>query len=223
MRRTIFFPCVLPLLLAPVQAQTTFGSISGVVKDQTGATVPGATVKAVNEGTGSERQTTTQNGVYHLSDLAAGFQPHRTQGLILNADQTFGVDVVLGVSGTTTEIQVAATAAAVDTETSTLSYVKTHKDLEQLPLVARSSGDFGFYGYTIFNPGVSKVAGQSNPAVNGMRILDTVPTIDGIAVMAYLDGIGAARYNPVSKGSSRSTSNSRMRKPNSPAPATSPS
>jgi hypothetical protein len=47
---------------------------------------------------------------------------------------------------------------------------------------------------------VSKVAGQSNPAVNGMRILDTVPTIDGIAVMAYLDGIGGGPVQPSIEG-----------------------
>ena len=56
MQRTCFLICTLLLSISPVQAQTTFGSISGVVTDQTGATVPGATVKAVNEGTGSARQ-----------------------------------------------------------------------------------------------------------------------------------------------------------------------
>ena len=47
---------------------------------------------------------------------------------------------------------------------------------------------------------MSKVAGQSNPAINGMRILDTVPTIDGITVMAYLDDVSGGPVQPSFEG-----------------------
>jgi hypothetical protein len=69
-----------------------------------------------------------------------------------------------------------------------------------LPIASRTGGAVGFYGQTFLNPGVSKVSGQNNPAVNGMRILDAVPTIDGIVVMAYLDGVGGGPVQPSMEG-----------------------
>ena len=206
-----FLVAAIVLLVQAAHGQTTFGSITGTVTDQSGAVVPNAKVTIVNENTGLERQVlSSQTGVFNVPDLnvgtyrvrveAPGFRSYERTGLVLNANQVINVDASLGVAATSTEAVVVGAGAVVDTETSTLSYVKTDRDLQQLPLVARTSGDFGFYGYTIFNPGVSKVAGQSNPAVNGMRILDTVPTIDGITVMAYLDGIGGGPVQPSLEG-----------------------
>ena len=50
---------VLPGVAAAQTANT--GAITGVVKDQSGAVVAGATVKAINKGTGAERRTTTSD------------------------------------------------------------------------------------------------------------------------------------------------------------------
>jgi len=213
MRKTTGFAqlCFVAAIVFPAAAQTTSGSITGQITDQSGAVVPGATIRIANEGTGLEREIRSSDagvfaapnlnvGSYRVRAEAAGFQPQERTGILLNANQVVNVDFEMSVSATTTETQVVGTAPVIDTETSTLSYVKTQRDLQQLPLVARTAGDFGFYGYTIFNPGVSKVAGQSNPAINGMRILDTVPTIDGVAVMAYLDGIGGGPVQPSLEG-----------------------
>jgi hypothetical protein len=107
----------------------------------------------------------------------------------------------MSVSPAATEtVEVSGSAAVIDTETGTLSYVKSTRDLLQLPLVARSAGDFGFYGYTYSNPGVSKISGQSSPAVNGMRVDDTAPSIDGIAVMGYMTGVGGGPVQPSLEG-----------------------
>src|SRR5262245_39462576 len=199
------------LSLARVSGQTTSGSITGTVTDQTGAVIPGATVTVINEGTSVERKvTSTAQGVFNVATLEVGtyrvkievpgFRGQERTGLALNANQVINVDVQLTVAPSTVDVEVVAAASAIDTETSTLAYVKTARELQELPLVARTAGDFGFYGYALFNPGVSKVAGQSNPAINGMRILDTVPTIDGITVMAYLDGIGGGPVQPSFEG-----------------------
>ena len=58
-------------LVVPVGAlaQTSnTGAVTGVVKDQSGAVVSGATVKAINKATGIERKTTTgDSGAYELT------------------------------------------------------------------------------------------------------------------------------------------------------------
>src|ERR1035437_10037794 len=161
------------LLPFPVAAQTTFGSVTGMVTDPSGAVIPAAIVIVTNEGTGLERHAnTSDSGVFNVPNLnvgpyrvrveAAGFQPQERTGLVLNANQVINVNIEMAVAAATATAEVVGSAAVVDTETSTLSYVKTSKDMEQLPLVSRSAGDQGFYGYTLLNPGVNKVSGQSN-------------------------------------------------------------
>ena len=175
----------------PLAGQTTFGSITGTVADQTGAVIPAAAITVTNEGTAEERHVVTgEGGVFNVPNLgvgayririeAQGFRSYQQAGIKLNANQVIGINAQLTVAQASTEtVEVVAGAPVIDTETATLAYVKTSRDLLQLPLVARSTGDFGIYGFTYMNPGVSKVAGQSNPAVNGMRILDTAPSMDG--------------------------------------------
>src|SRR6185295_15098882 len=49
------------------------GTVTGVVKDEKGAVVPGATVKLINVGTNAERTASTSaEGVYEISQLVPG-------------------------------------------------------------------------------------------------------------------------------------------------------
>ena len=58
MIRQVFFALALTGLFAGATlAQQQAGQISGVVTDSTGATVPGATIKAIEVGTGFVRTT----------------------------------------------------------------------------------------------------------------------------------------------------------------------
>src|SRR6266498_1435803 len=66
---------MLLVFVAPPAARTQvlYGSLTGNVTDQKGATVPGATVEAHNVGTGAMREKTTdENGGYQFSDLQVG-------------------------------------------------------------------------------------------------------------------------------------------------------
>lgn len=50
-------------------AQTTFGSITGVVTDPSGAAVPNAQITVVNQDTGfTRRQVTAETGVFTVPD-----------------------------------------------------------------------------------------------------------------------------------------------------------
>src|SRR3977135_2645420 len=81
--------------------------------------------------------------------------------------------------------------AAISTETTNLSNLKTSRDLQELPLVSRHTGDQGFYAFVLQNPGVNSMPGNSLNNVQGVRQQTGVlPTMDGIAVMAYPIGPG---------------------------------
>ena len=74
-------------LTAPVAAQETRGSIEGVVKDTSGAVLPGVTVEAkspalvgvgtaVSDTSGVYRFPSLPPGLYEVTAVLAGFQTH---------------------------------------------------------------------------------------------------------------------------------------------------
>src|SRR5437764_6050900 len=100
---------VLWLLSYPsANAQTTFGSITGVVTDPTGAAVPNAQITVVNQDTGfTRRQLTGTTGVYTVPDLVPGpyrvrvegngFAVQETKNVLLDANHVVTVDIHLTV------------------------------------------------------------------------------------------------------------------------------
>ena len=61
------------LAAAPAAAQILYGNVVGVVKDSTGAFIPGATVTVVNKETNLTRETVTNGeGSYSLLNLLPG-------------------------------------------------------------------------------------------------------------------------------------------------------
>ncbi len=91
----LILPVTLSLFfISQCAGQTTFGSITGAVTDQTGAVIPGATVSVANEGTHIERKVTTSTGglfnvpnldigSYRVTVTAAGFARYERTGLTL--------------------------------------------------------------------------------------------------------------------------------------------
>ena len=98
---------VLLACIAPLFAQSYRGSIRGEVRDQSGAVVAGAAVRARNLATGEERSITTgPDGAYVLPELGAGdyevtaeaqgFQPSKLKVAVLVGAETVA-DIVVGV------------------------------------------------------------------------------------------------------------------------------
>ena len=73
-RQSVFCVCIAVLVFcAALPAQDILGSITGTVKDATGAAVPDATVRARNAGTNLEVvQHTQANGSYSVPNIPAG-------------------------------------------------------------------------------------------------------------------------------------------------------
>ena len=88
---------VLVLLAAfTLQAQVTTATVYGVVRDSTGAVLPGASVTATNQGTNLSRDAITDErgefavpalpvGRYTVKIELPGFKTHTNQGLELTA------------------------------------------------------------------------------------------------------------------------------------------
>lgn len=181
-------------------AQSTFGSITGTVKDPAGATVPGAEIEVINEGTGTNRKVTTaSSGVFNVPNLdlgryrvrvtGQGFSTYERTGLSLTANQIINLDIALALGSTTSLVEVNAPTPVIATEQTDLSGTVSQEAMNTLPLVGRHTGDGGIYSFTTLTTGAAAVPSSSTPILQGTRSsVGILPTMDGIAVMAYPQG-----------------------------------
>ncbi|MBM3740619.1 MAG: TonB-dependent receptor [Acidobacteria bacterium] len=139
---------VLPLSTAALFAQAT-GSISGTVRDSTGAVIPSASVTATNTGTNQSRTATTGStgqyvfpllpvGSYEVRVEAQGFTPFVQQGIILQANTQIQADAAMQVASANTQVTVSSEAALIQTTSSTLVQVVDQKRVNDLPLNGRN-------------------------------------------------------------------------------------
>ena len=140
------------MLLASVIAlygQGTSGQITGSVTDASGAVIAGATVAAVNDGTGLKRDAVTNEqgnyllsplppGVYRVSVTKTGFRSVARTSLTLAVDQTVRMDIALELGTVSETVEVSATGAQVDQDTSALGQVIDGAKVLNMPLNGRS-------------------------------------------------------------------------------------
>src|SRR3954471_13580239 len=115
------------LLASGAFAQSERGTITGVVRDSSGAVVPAAKVTitntatnvaipAVSNGQGEYTVPSLSPGSYTVRVEKSGFRPAETQGLNLDAAQTVRADSTLEVGTSTQAIEVQAAAVQLQTE-----------------------------------------------------------------------------------------------------------
>ena len=139
------------LTCAPLFAGVT-ASISGTVKDQSGAAIAGATVTARNLDTGiAQTQSTNSQGFYSFPSLPLGkyavdfqqkgFRTLRRTDLTLDVNSALMVDASLEIGKTTEQVEVAADALHVETISSQMGEVIESKRMTDVPLLSRSYTD----------------------------------------------------------------------------------
>ncbi len=127
-------------------------SISGTVKDPSGAAIAGATVTATNTGTGIVQTLTTNGqgfysfqslplGTYTIDVQQKGFKTYRQTGLVLDVNAALLVDAILQVGQNTEKVEVAADMLHVESVTSQMGEVIEGKEMTDVPLVSRSYTD----------------------------------------------------------------------------------
>ena len=171
----------------PLYAQSTQSSFLGTVTDSTGAPVANAAVTVRNEGTNFVREfKTDENGDYRVSGLEAGFyrvavavtgfKTFSQTRIDLASAQIKRIDVKLEVGDVATTVTVEGGTSQVETETATLSNLKTARDFAQLPL---SVFGRGWANITNVTAGIQSTSGFE---VNGARDTANNFTADGISV-----------------------------------------
>src|SRR6266571_6925701 len=140
--------CILVLSVSPALAQTD-GSISGVIRDASGAVIPGATVTVTNPATNQVRSAISneagvynfpvlQPGRYNIKVELPGFRTITQNDLELQVQQSARLDFTLQVGEISQTVEVSGTAALIATENATVGTVIENKRIVDMPLNGRN-------------------------------------------------------------------------------------
>ncbi len=199
-KRFIFLAAVVLLTATVSMAQFEAGSLTGTIKDPTGAVVPGAMVAVRNQLTNVVRTTKTSDGgqfdfvalepgKYTITAKQQGFRA-QSQTFQLSVGQRIALDIALQLATTTESVAVKAEATAtVETASSELGSIESSQQVAALPLNSRNftqlvgltpganmrghSNNSQALGYTIGR-------GANGAVINGNPGEDTVYLFDGI-------------------------------------------
>jgi outer membrane receptor protein involved in Fe transport len=206
----------LMLTALPVFGQADSGTISGTVKDSTGAVMTGARVAVKNLATGAERTAVTGTiGQYQVPGLNPGnyqvtvsiekFETYRTSTEVtVGGVSTVDAQMTVGQSSAVIEV-VGEAATQVNTETHELSQLVNTTQMAQLPSLTRnpydfvaisgnvSNGDTTSNGATMSNGGGGQELSNRGVgySINGQRESGTEILLDGVENVAVFSvGIG---------------------------------
>ena len=131
-----------------------FGSITGVVRDATGARIPGASVTIANEEKGIVRNLiSNEAGLFTAPALVpatgytvtvklSGFQDFNARNIELQVGQQIQIDAELAVAGATTELVVISESPILDSTKVDVSQVVNSAQIQEMPINGRRVDSF---------------------------------------------------------------------------------
>jgi hypothetical protein len=198
---TVALVCLMPLAAG---AQSIF---TGVVKDTSGAVLPGVTVEAaspaliektksvVTDDNGAFRLVDLRPGVYTVTFSLAGFSTMKRDGIELPSDFTMTLNTDMRVGALEETLTVTGAAPVVDVQSTTKSQVLSREVLDAVP-TGRTIQGMGqlITGVSLNIPDVggSRAMQQTYMSAHGMTASQTTVLVDGLMVNG-LDGDGAVQ------------------------------
>ncbi len=191
MRKVVFASLALALsfaVAAPSFAQGV-SAIRGVVADEQGGVLPGATVVATHDETGTFRETVTgpegeyslasmQPGPYTLVARLAGFRELITENIVLQVGPTVQINLALQIGALEESLTVTGESPLVDLTSAQVGGNVSQEELRDLPSSSRN-----FTSFVALLPGV-QLTPSSSPSSSGVRINGQNQT----GIMFMLDG-----------------------------------
>jgi hypothetical protein len=195
--------CVIALslgLAASAAAQSVSGTILGTVTDSTGATVAGAKVTIVNEGTGLTRVLTADSngeytapalptGHYTITSEMTGFKTVALSNVEVGVDQRVRINIKHEVGAMTESVSVTADTPLIQTSSSELGTTVGSTQIEALPLNGRNFVSLtrsipgvlrGIPGANIDGAGSLAWRASASFSANGQRPRDNNYMLDGV-------------------------------------------
>jgi hypothetical protein len=197
--------CLLP---AAAHAQSTF---TGVVKDTSGAVLPGVTVEAasdaliektrsvVTDADGAYRIVDLRPGTYALTFTLEGFSTYKREGIQLESNFTMTINADMKVGALEETLTVTGAAPTVDVQSTTKSQVLNRETLDAIP-TGRTIQGMGqlITGISLNQPDVggSKAMQQTYMSGHGAGASQTTVQVDGLIVNGIdVDGAVQSYFN----------------------------
>ena len=184
---------------ATATAQTNTAQVAGVVKDSSGAVLPGATVSARHPASGAtvDRVTDAQGhfllqdlriGEWEISASLSGFRTNTAKGVTLEIGRHLQLDFTLGLESLAETVTVAATVAPlVQSTNAEISDVISNREVVQIPINGRNLMALAQLSDAVVIPpggtrGESLQQAGPLPNVGGQRSGHNIYLLDGAKV-----------------------------------------
>jgi len=196
-------------LACAAHAQAVGASLSGLITDERGGPVPGATVSIKNVGTGIVREVTSNGdgfysapnllpGTYEVRVTAQGFQTSIQKDIQLTVGAQQALNLSLKVGQLNQTVQVSAAPPDVQTASSTISATVDSTTMRELPLNGRD-----WTSLATLEPGVTSIPNQAGTGFSankgnrgfgnqlsdaGHRANENSYRVNGISINDYSNG-----------------------------------
>src|SRR3954470_368611 len=191
--RTIAALLLIAGLATPALAQTLTGSITGVIKDEQGAVLPGVTVTLTGK-QGSKTEVTDSSGVYRFPALEvglytvaaelSGFKKAQSAEIQISANNALVQDLTLSVGNFSDNITVTGESPVVDVRSSATENTISQSLLYSAPITRTAINVINYA------PGVNNSSAYGAGAGSGNALL-----IDGVDTRAPEGGTAWTFYN----------------------------
>src|SRR5690348_16832793 len=195
MRRKFWTLAALLILATTAQAQTSRGTVSGIITDPSGARVAHAAISLTHIETGLRRSAmSNEAGIYRFDavDLGThelrvthpGFNAFIATGLGVEANRNTVMDVRLELGGETTTVRVSTEAVLTMRDGALRGGNFLPREVSQLPLVDLNPFSLARTLPGVIRPSGSAVAGEGGGegvqfSVNGQRVRGNNFLLDG--------------------------------------------
>ncbi|HUS11250.1 MAG TPA: carboxypeptidase-like regulatory domain-containing protein, partial [Pyrinomonadaceae bacterium] len=200
---------LLSLLPAGVVGQSGTGSLTGVVRDQNGANMPGVAVTVRNVGTDATRAVTSNEegrwmvpalavGTYEVTYEITGFKKLVRDRVEVEAAVPRTVEDRLEIGEIGATVNIAEGAALITPDTSAVARQLTAEQLVQVPTSTRSftqllSAEAGVS--SDLSPVLTNGNGNQSPSVNGTRTTSTSLFFNGVDATNITSNEGSLNGN----------------------------
>jgi hypothetical protein len=207
------FFCLLTVERAyAVQNSLTTGSITGTVRDSSGAVLPHAKVTARSVTTNQTRSASSaEDGTYGFAALPVGdyelraelpgFSPYVNPGVTIALGREVLLDMTLGLAGVTANIGVIAQPPALDPAATAATTTIDPERIEELPVNSRN-----YLEFTLLAPGVAPSSTQAGGVAQtqaGSPLMDSGFTFGGLRPRSNLIAIDGLDNTDETTGAAR--------------------
>ena len=199
-RQPLFLFVLIGVSLLPPAAfaQQETATLTGIVRDESGAIVQGATVTVTNVQTNIGVKTETDDagayvipslrpGEYSVTAERQGFPKFVRTGITLQVAQVARIDITLQAGQLTETVEVVGATSLLDTQTSSRGLVIDQKKIVDLPLNGRDYNQLALLSPGVL-PGTPRLASVNFKGVlnvNGNRTFNNVFLLDGVDNISY--------------------------------------